>query len=87
MTPLKLAATTFSLAVSGGIVLGILVLSPFDVTPVHVVGYSVIFSALLITSILAFDAAIPEREEWPIEKVISVETVDEVRAALKRIRK
>lgn len=87
MTPLKLAATTFSLAVGGGIVLGLLVLSPFDVTPVHVVGYSVILSALLITSILAFDAAIPNREEWPIEKVISVETVTEARAVLMRIWK
>lgn len=85
MNPLKVAIITFCLAVISVIVIAALVVSPYDTPTSYVVGYSVILSALLITSILALEAAIPEREDWPIDRLFSRGTIGVIRAKIEDV--
>lgn len=80
MNPLKVAVLTFGLAVLSVIVIAVLVLSPYETPTSYVVGYSVILSALLITSVLALEAAVPERDEWSIDGLFPRRPIGVLRA-------
>lgn len=85
MNPLKVAVLTFGLAVLSVIVIAVLVLSPYETPTSYVVGYSVILSALLITSVLALEAAVPERDEWSIDRLFSRRTIGVLRAKFENL--